>query len=78
MALRRWVVTVASGRALTDVASALAGHGFTDMQLHDQIGVIVGAAEEDVADDARAVSGVLDVSPEGQVDVGPPDAPLSW
>jgi len=74
---KRWVVTTSGGRALSDVRNDLVERGFNVDQVLGEIGLITGAAEDDVADMARKVSGVIDVSPEIPTDVGPPDAPVS-
>ncbi|MDA3625224.1 hypothetical protein OU415_07245 [Saccharopolyspora sp. WRP15-2] len=78
MTRRGWVITASIDRDLAEIAAALAALGFTDIQVHDRIGVLVGTAPENVVDDVREMDGVVDVSPEGQVDAGPFDAPTSW
>jgi hypothetical protein len=55
----------------------LSTRGFTDMQVLDQVGLIVGVAPDEVVDAVRSMSGIEDVSPEEEIDVGPPDAPVS-
>lgn len=74
---KRWVVTTSGGRALSDVRNDLVERGFKVDQVLGEIGLITGTAEDDVADTARKVSGVSDVSPEISTDIGPPDAPVS-
>ena len=78
MAGRRWVVTATGARPLNEIVADLTGHGFDIDQTLDQIGVIVGTATDDVVADLRGLDGIADVSPEGQVDIGPPDSPTTW
>jgi len=73
----RWVVTVSRDHDTAEIAKELATRGFTDMQVFDQLSLIVGAAPDEVVDAVRSIIGIEDVSPEGRIDVGPPDAPIS-
>ena len=74
---KRWVVTTSGGRALSDVRKDLVEGGFTVDQVLGELGLITGVAEDDVAETARKIPGVFDVSPEIPTDIGPPDAPVS-
>jgi hypothetical protein len=75
---RTWVVTTSSERPMADVAKDLSAAGFSIDQTLDQIGIITGkAADKDVAK-ARRVRGVSDVSPDQQVDIGPPNSRDTW
>ena len=75
---KRWVVTTSGDRPLKEVQKRLAEKGFAVHQVLDAIGCITGAASEDVAEEARAVPGVADVSPEPPpISIGPPDASVS-
>jgi len=78
MSDRRWVVTSDGERGLAEIAADLTVQGFTTDQVLDQIGVVIGAAPDDALDRLRGVPGVADVAPETQVDIGPPDAPITW
>jgi len=42
------------------------------------VGSITGAAREDVIGKVRAIAGVVDVSPDAPIDIGPPDSPVTW
>ena len=75
---RKWVVTTSGDRPFGDVKKALTDAGFAVEQALDQIGVITGTADEDVAERVRAVPGVADVSPDTSINIGPPDAPVTW
>ena len=52
--------------------------GFEVEQVLDEIGIITGAASDDVVKRLRSVPGVADISPEPSVDIGPPDSPVTW
>jgi hypothetical protein len=75
---KRWVVTTSGDRPLSDVQKQLVENRFTVDQVLGEIGCITGTADDDVAKKARSVPGVVDVSPEEPVDIGPPDAPVTW
>jgi hypothetical protein len=75
---RTWIVTTSGERAAADVAKDLKEKGFAVDQVLDEIGAITGAADESVARKLRTVRGVADVSPDGAIDIGPPDAPTTW
>ena len=74
----RWVVTTSGDRNLAEIAEDLTTRGFTTDQTLDEIGVIVGSAPNDLLDNLRSVPGVADISPETQIDIGPPDSPVTW
>jgi len=71
-----WVVTTSQDRAIDDVTKDLEQAGFNVEQVLGEIGSITGGAEEDVAQKVRSIPGVVDVSPDAPVDVGPPDSDL--
>ena len=53
--------------------------GFDIDKVLSEIGCITGSAAESVAKKLRNISGIADVSPEGgAIDIGPPDAPVTW
>ena len=73
-----WVVTTSGDRPPKDVAKDLKARGFSVDQVLDEIGVITGAADDDVVPSLRRIKGVADVSPDTPIDIGPPDAPTTW
>lgn len=75
---KKWIVTTSGERPLSDIKKKLTDSGFTIDEVMDEIGCITGAASDDVAEKLRSVPGITDVSPELQVDIGPPDAPVTW
>ena len=74
----RWVVTASGDRPLADVKKELAKAGFDVEQVLGEVGCITGSAGKDVVKRVRSIPGVADVSPEHAVDIGPPDAPVTW
>jgi hypothetical protein len=75
---KTWIITTSGQRSTKDVAKDLKAKGFTVDQVLDEIGTIIGAGDDAVADKVRKIDGVSDVSPDSPVDIGPPDAPTTW
>jgi hypothetical protein len=75
---KTWIVTTSADRPIKDVANDLNKAGFTVKQVLEEIGSITGAAAAEAAERARSIAGVVDVSEDVPVDVGPPDSPTSW
>jgi len=74
---RNWIVTTSTDRPIKDVATDLRKAGFAVDQVNEEIQSITGASEQP-AEKLRKISGVVDVSPDEPVDVGPPDSPDTW
>lgn len=75
---KKWVVTTSGETPLSDVKKKLTEAGFAVDQVLDAIGTITGSAGEDVAERLRSIPGVSDISPDSPIDIGPPDAPVTW
>lgn len=75
---KRWVVTTSGDQSLSDIQKNLVDSGFKVDEVLTEIGVITGVAEDDVVDKVRQVGGVVDVSPEPSVDIGPPGSSDTW
>jgi hypothetical protein len=75
---KTWIVTTSGDRPVKDVAKDLRATGFSVDQVLDEIGAITGAGDDRVAEKARAIKGVADVSPDTPIDIGPPGAPTTW
>lgn len=76
---KKWVVTTSGERSLSEVKKSLKKAGFTVDQVLDEIGCITGTGSDEVATRLRGLPGVADVSPEAPpVNIGPPDAPVTW
>jgi len=76
---KKWIVTTSGDRPLSAIQKDLAETGFTVDQVLDQIGCITGSASDAIAERLRMIPGVDDVSPEPpSINIGPPDAPITW
>jgi hypothetical protein len=75
---KRWIVTASPDHAFGEVAGAVAQAGLRIEQRLDDIGVLVGMADEETAKRLRTVAGVADVSPDEAIDIGPPGSPRTW
>lgn len=71
---KKWIVTTSGNRSLKDIKKELTDAGFGVDQVLEDIGVITGTADN--AERVRKIEGVSDVSPDQEVDIGPPDAPI--
>jgi hypothetical protein len=75
---RNWVITTSTGRPIKDIAKDLEAAGFSVGQVNDEIQSITGAAGDKSVEKLRKISGVIDVSPDTPIDIGPPDSPETW
>ena len=75
---KKWIVTATDKNTLDDMKKKLTENGFVVDQVMKEIGCITGSANEDVAQKLRTIPGVDDVSPDGEINIGPPDAPTTW
>ena len=73
---KRWIVTTTGKGSLEDVKKNLTKSGFSVDRVLNEIGVITGTSKDDDVERFRSVDGVADVSPDEDVDIGPPDAPI--
>jgi hypothetical protein len=76
---KKWIVTTSDKNVLDDVKNKVIENGFVVDQVLEEIGCITGSANEEIASRLRTIQGVVDVSPLGEdIDIGPPDAPITW
>ena len=73
-----WLVTLAPGARIDEVAAALTAAGLSVTSSLDAVGVIVGTAPKGALPALRNVKGVANVSPDRAVSVGLPDDPEPW
>lgn len=73
-----WIVTTSGDRPLHDVAKDLRKKGFQVDQVLEEVGSITGAGGDDIAEKARAIPGVTDVSSDMPIGIGPPEAEETW
>jgi len=74
---REWVITASAERPLEAVAADLAAAGLEVQHVLTDMGIVAGAADEAVVAALRSVPGVLEVSPGGVLEIGPPDTDVS-
>jgi hypothetical protein len=75
---KRWIVTLSGQRPLGEVRTALESAGFEIENVLDIVGVITGTWAGASVSPLAEIEGVADVSPDSDVDIGPPDAPSTW
>lgn len=75
---KKWIVTANDKNVLGDVKKKLTENGFVVDQVLEEVCCITGSANEDIIGRLRTIPGVADVSPEGEINIGPPDAPTTW
>lgn len=72
-----WVVLTSDDRPIAEIVQDLKRAGFVVGEVLDEIGSITGRADPAAVQRIRAIPGVIDVSPDLDIDIGPPDAPIS-
>jgi len=75
---KRWIITTSAERSIHDISKDLKTAGFNVGRVLEEIGSITGAAGEDTLTRLKAIPGVVDVSPDLPIDIGPPDSPETW
>lgn len=74
---KEWIVTTSSDRPIREIAKDLERAGFSISAVNDEIQSIAGRASQENVGKLRSIRGVIDVSPDEPIDIGPPDAPIS-
>lgn len=73
-----WIITTSGDRPIRNIAKDLADAGLIGGRVLAEVRCITGSAGDKVVAKLRKVPGVIDVSPDSPVDVGPPDSPDTW
>lgn len=73
-----WIITISQERSITDIAERLSAEGLTVNEVLEEIGCITGSADDVTAERLKRVEGVVDITPDMQIDVGPPGSEESW
>jgi len=76
--VRQWIITVSHDQSIHNIASGLAAKGLTIKDVLEEIGCITGSAEDSAVNRLKKVKGVVDIAPDMQIDLGPPDAEDTW
>ena len=71
-----WIIVVEPDHVL-DAVAALERLGFDIEQKLDAVDAIIARGSTRQAHEARSITGVVDVSPDAPIDIGPPDAAVS-
>ena len=71
------VVTISGERPIHQVANDLRAAGLEVDQVLESVGSVTGSAHSGTVERLRSVPGVADVSPDHQIDIGPPGAAIS-
>lgn len=76
--LETWVITVSPDRPIAQTVQALTEAGCSIRDVLTEIGVVIARCDSSSVAALRQVPGVADVSPDAAIDIGPPDAPITW
>ena len=66
------VITISGDRSIHEVASDLKAAGFDVEQVLESVNVVTGSGHANAKERLRSISGVVDVSDDHPVDIGPP------
>ena len=75
---KKWIVTTSGDRPNQEIAKDLSKAGASVEDVHEHIPVITVNCDDRAVGKLRGVSGVVDVSPDSDVNVGPPGSPNTW
>ena len=75
---KSWIVTTSADRPIKDIARDLRAAGFSVERVNDEIQSITGAAGDESVEKLRKIAGVVDVSPDAPIDIGPPGSRDTW
>jgi len=75
---KTWIVTTSADRAIGDIRKDLEAAGFSVGQVNEEINSISGDAGDEAIQKVRTIAGVVDVSPDMPIDIGPPGSPETW
>ena len=73
-----WIVTTNNERPIREVAQDLAQAGFQVRDVLEEIGSITGQADPSAIKKARRIKGVADVAADLPIDIGDPNADVTW
>jgi hypothetical protein len=73
-----WIITTSNDRPIADIAEDLRSAGLTVSQVNDQISSISGTGAAELKSKLQKVKGVVDVTPDTPIDIGPPGSTDTW
>lgn len=75
---RTWIITIGDDRPIQNIAKDLTAAGLENVQILQEIGSITGSVEDKDVEKLRKVRGVVEISPESTIDIGPPNSRDTW
>lgn len=75
---KQWIVITSGEQPLDEISKALEEKGFTVDSKLDAIGQIIGSGTEDAKSKAMKIKGVADIQPSNDINIGSPDAEMTW
>jgi hypothetical protein len=78
MKKQTWIVTTDGKRDHATLTRELQSAGFSVTQAFSDLPSVIGVADTNAVAKIRKVKGVVDVSPDAPVDVGPPGSKETW
>lgn len=78
MSRQHWIVTTTSSRPIKEIAKDLEAAGFTVSQVNEMINSISGSTARGGGEKLRRVAGVVDVSADEPIEIGPPGSSDTW
>lgn len=76
--IKLWIITISSDQSITDIAARLKAEGMTIRDLLEDIGCIIGAADNATAQRLKHIEGVVDIAPDMQIEIGQPGSDETW
>lgn len=76
--LKQWLITVSHDQSINEVVSQLSARGFVIKDVLEEVGCITGSADDATATELKRITGVEDIAPDTQIDLGPPDSEEHW
>ena len=73
-----WIISTDGKRSLRAIAKDLARADFMVDQILTEVGCITGSTAAGSTARLRKIQGVIDVSPDTPLNIGPPDSPETW
>lgn len=73
-----WIITISSDQPIQDMAARLSDEGLSIKDILEEIGCITGSADDATAERLKHVQGVVDIAPDMQLDIGPPNVDETW
>jgi len=74
---KQWLVTVDLDQSIREIAKALTAEGLTISKVLEEVGSIIGTADEKKVERLRKVKGVMDIAPDFKVELDPPESEVN-